>query len=220
MSDLFDPNTTIAPPAADLSATDDNVELPKNEDNADLPDELTLLKERATLMGITFHPAIGAVSLAAKIAAALNVPPPVKDDVTPPVVVAAAPLVADGETEAARNQRLRKEAVRLVRVNITCMNPNKKDWPGEFKSVGNSVVGMVKKYIPFNTSEGYHVPSIILEHLKECQCQIFYPVVLPNGQKVQKGKLIKEFAIDILPNLTPVEITELARMQAINNSIE
>jgi hypothetical protein len=100
------------------------------------------------------------------------------------------------------------------------MNPNKKDWPGEFISVGNSVVGMVKKYVPFNVTSGYHLPSIIFEHLKDRQCQVFHTVVLPNGQKIQKGKLIKEFAIDVLPPLTQEEITELARMQAINNSIE
>lgn len=119
-----------------------------------------------------------------------------------------------------RNQRLRKEATKLIRVNITCMNPNKKDWPGEIISLGNSVVGMIKKYVPFNISGGYHLPYIIYTHLKDRQCQVFYTVVLPNGQKTQRGKLINEFAIEVLPNLTPDEITELARTQAINNSIE
>jgi len=180
-------------------------------------DEITLLKERATLMGIKFHPSVGVATLAAKIEAALMNVPEVKEDAV--VAPVASPVIVP-ETESEMAQRLRKDATRLIRVNITCMNPNKKDWPGEIISVSNSIIGSVKKFIPFNATEGYHVPNIILHHLKERQCQVWSSVTHPNGRVTQKGKMIKEFAIEVLPNLTQDEIAELARKQAITNSID
>jgi len=180
-------------------------------------DEITLLKERATLMGIKFHPSVGVATLAAKIEAALmNVPESVIDTVPVPV---ATPEVSPEMELAAIRQSIRNEALRLVRVNITCMNPDKKDWPGEFKSVGNRSIGMIKKYIPFSTSEGYHIPHIIYELLQNSMCQTFTYTTLANGQKMQKSKMIKEYAIEVLPFLTEEELADLAHRQAISNSI-
>lgn len=191
-----------------------------NETENVIPDELTLLKERATLMGIQFHPSIGVATLAAKIEAALASEQTAKLDDKANTNIPDPASVMPVESESQRNQRLRKEATKLVRINLTCMNPAKKDWPGEFISVGNSIIGTIKKYIPFNATAGYHVPHMIFEELKERQCQVFNTITLPNGNKTQKSKLIKEFAIEVLPNLTPEEIQELARKQAITNSVE
>lgn len=119
------------------------------------------------------------------------------------------------ETPAQRRRRIRNNANELVRINVTCMNPAKKEWAGEIFTVGNNAVGTIKKFVPFNTEDGWHVPRMILQVMQARQCQIFYTEKQKNGIKVRKGKLIKEFGIEILPPLTEEELEELARRQAM-----
>lgn len=187
----------------------------ENDNNiTELPvvDELTLLKARADMLSVPYHPAIGVEKLRDKIAAKLA------DKPDPDTVELAKPAAKEAtveETENQRRVRLKKESNTLVRINVTCMNPAKREWEGEIFTTGNSVVGTFKKFVPFNTTEGYHVPRIILEMLKQRECQIFRNEKAKNGVVVRKGMLIKEFAIDILPPLTQNEIDELARRQAM-----
>ena len=100
------------------------------------------------------------------------------------------------------------------------MNPAKKEWEGEIFTVGNAVVGSVKKYVPFNADEGWHVPYIIYEALRERQCQIFVSSKTKNGVTMRQGKMIKEYAIEVLPPLTEEELKDLAQRQAMAKSID
>ena len=100
------------------------------------------------------------------------------------------------------------------------MNPNKKEWEGEIITAGNAGVGTFKKYIPFNADEGWHVPNIIYQVLKGRECQVFSTVTGPRGNKFRKGKLIKEFAIEVLPPLTEDELKDLAQRQAMAKSVD
>ena len=74
--------------------------------------------------------------------------------------------------------------------------------------------------IPFNAEEGWHVPKIIYNQLVQRECQVFYTVKNARGQSTRKGKLIKEFAIEVLPQLTEKELTELARRQAMAKAVD
>ena len=78
----------------------------------------------------------------------------------------------------------------------------------------------MKKFVPFNADDGWHVPYVIYQQLKERQCQIFQTATDARGNKVRKGKLIKEFAIEVLPPLTKEELEELARRQAMAKAID
>lgn len=109
----------------------------------------------------------------------------------------------------------RKDANRLVRCRIQCMNPAKKEWPGEIISVGSAKLGTFKKFIPFNSPEAYHIPKIIYDVMKDKKCTVFYTATDERGNKIRKGRLIDEFAIEVLPNLTPDELSDLARKQAL-----
>lgn len=183
-------------------------------------DELTTLKARADLMGITYHPSIGVEKLRDKIAAAVSADekvegqalPEEKVQNLPPAQEVAAPKV---ETEGERRKRLKMEALALVRIRLSCMNPAKKEWDGEIITVGNRLVGTVSKYVPFNAEEGWHVPRIMFEMLKDKQCQIFVTSKTKNGVTMRQGKLIREFAIEILPQLTEKELRDLAQRQAM-----
>lgn len=230
---------------SDQSQHDNDDALPEDEGQVlPSVDELTSLKQRADLMGMKYHPSISADKLRAKIAEYIQsdakTPPDADPELYPavtqpapsgsvsvPALVVPAGLKAkvneeDGsvtyviaETENQKRNRIRRESLEMVRVRVVCMNPAKKEWQGEIFTVGNNAVGTVKKYIPFNSDEGWHIPRIMLTMLEQRQCQIFVTSKTKLGVSVRQGKLIKEFAIEILPALTEQELRELARRQAV-----
>ena len=171
--------------------------------------ELERLKAKAELLCVKYHPSISFDKLQAKIAEHLR------------------ESESKGETNKeedvedlnVKRARLRAEAMKLVRGNITCMNPFKREWDSEIITVGNSYVGSVKRCVPFNTPDGWHIEQILLNAMRERQCQIFVNEKAPNGQLIRKGKLIKEFAIEVLPPLTKEELEDLARKQAMAGGV-
>ena len=190
-----------------------NLDTEQEQDEAALlaATELENLKSRAEKLGVKFHPSISAEKLREKIKAAqtegegsVGEQPEVKSATG-----------ANEESPAAKKLRLKREALKLVRVRITCMNPAKKEWEGEIITVANNAVGTVKRYVPFNIEDGWHVEHILLEQLRERQCQIFVSEKDSRGNKVRKGKLIREFAIEVLEPLTEEELAELAQRQAM-----
>jgi hypothetical protein len=188
-----------------------------NENTSLAQDEMTSLKSRADMLGVTYHPSIGLDKLREKVNAALasNGPSASTPAATDPV-----PAV-EPETPNAKRLRLKRDATKLVRVRVTCMNPIKKEWDGEIFTAGNAAIGSVKKYVPFNTDEeGWHVPNIILQMMQERMCQIFTTVTDSRGNKGRKGKLIREFVVEVLPPLTKDELNDLAVRQAAAKSIE
>lgn len=179
------------------------------EDVIEAPSELDSLKARADMLGISYHPSIGVDKLREKVSAAMAATSE-QDKPTQPVA----------ETENEARSRHVREASELVRIRVSCMNPNKKEWDGEIFTVGNSVAGTFKKFVPFNVEEGWHVPRIIYNQLVERQCQIFVSHKDERGNSTRKSKTIKEFSVEVLPPLTAEELAELARRQAMAKSID
>lgn len=170
----------------------------------ELEQELEMLKTRASLLGIKYHPNISVDKLREKIDAL---------DATQDVGIKAS-------SEEDKRAALIREANKLVRVRITCMNPAKKEWEGEIITVSNSVIGTIRKYIPFNADDGWHVPQAILNMLNERMCQVFNSVPDSKGNMVRKGKLVKEFSIEVLPDLTSSELHDLAQRQSMSKAVE
>ena len=183
------------------------------EETEVVTDELTVLKARADKLGISYHPSIKLEKLRAKVKEFLADDGEVDAEDE-------APAASTKEKETANQLRVRKrkEANALVRIRVACMNPNKKEWDGEIITTGNSAVGTIKKYVPFNAEDGYHVPRMIYEQLLQRQCQVFYTHKDSKGNKSRKGKLIKEFSIELLPPLTAGELKDLAQRQAMAKS--
>lgn len=173
-------------------------------------DELSTLKARADLLGISYHPSIGVEKLREKLAVALEDNEPKSEGTG---------IGARAESADQKRLRLLQEATKLVRIRVTCMNPAKKEWEGEIITVGNNIVGTLKKYIPFNADEGWHVPNMMYEVLKERMCQVFVSTKTKNGVTIRQGKMIKEFAIEVLPPLTEEELKDLAQRQAMAKSV-
>jgi len=167
--------------------------------------EREALEARAKQLGISFHPNIGDEKLREKIDVAMA-------DVSDAQAPSAELTKVDRDLPApGQGKGVRDEALALVRVRVTCMNPNKKEWEGEIFTTGNSKIGTVKKYVPFEAE--WHVPRVILQMIKRRQYQTFVTKKTPNGGKVKTGKLVREFAVEELPPLTEKELQELKQRQ-------
>lgn len=174
---------------------------------------LDMLKAQADELTIAYHPAIGADKLQAKIAATIiaNAAPPEPVEEVKPFV----------ESPAVIKARLRKDAMRLVRVIVNCMNPAKLAVEAEYLTAGNSVIGSVTRLVPFNLEEGTHIEHILYEQLRDRMCQTFRIVKdRATGVETSKTIMIKEFNIIMLPQLTHEELKELARRQAAGHNID
>lgn len=196
-------------------------DLPEVDDGAAMAAlELDALKTKANLLGVKFHPNIGYDSLQAKIkeheaAVAKDVPP---DALVELIKGEDAPLSKSGMIKI-----MRDAALALVRVNIVCMNPAKREWHGEIISVGNANLPTQKKFVPFNTPNGYHIPKIMFDVLKDRECAHYYDERVKTAmgvQSVRRQRRVPEFNIQVLPPLTPEQLRELARQQAAEKGVE
>lgn len=169
------------------------------------------LREKGKLLGLNFAPNTSVQRMIEELTAAREI----YTNMVPEAQ-------GEGETEDeyAMRRRLKLENTKLVRIQISCLNPQKSDLPGEIFTVHNEYVGTVKKFIPYNEAgNAYHVPMFLLKFLKDKKfMQIIQP---PKGSTAPPStRLVNEFAINILPDLTEQELRELARAQGAAQSAE
>jgi chemotaxis protein histidine kinase CheA len=137
------------------------------------------------------------------------------------------PLAGDtaGTTPSAqmsKRQRLVKEATKLVRVRIQNLDPKKADLRGEVFTVGNRYVGTIKKFIPYGeaTDGGYHLPWILYENLRDrkfLHIRTFKDRVTKQDRVETSWQ--REFAFEVLPQLTSEELAQLKTAQIAANNI-
>ena len=210
------------------------------------PTEMELLKQRADMLGVTYSNNIGIETLRKRVEDAMagnpQDPEPEAQEAAPSMEsltadlaaqVAAAssvkpvglnPLVQDGSAAPTKaislREHMRLTQMKLVRVRIQNLDPKKANLPGEIFAVANEYLGDVKKYIPFGevTDNGYHIPYCLYKMLKNRR---FLNV---RERKDRDGKIhvetswVKEFALEILPDLTPEELKQLATAQIAASS--
>jgi hypothetical protein len=193
-----------------------------SEDNSPQYDELEELKAQADSLGMKYRKDITLENLKKKVREELADKEPANEDESEEdaEISDAGGEFADakapkGESDNARRVRKQREASELVRVQITCMNPNKKEWDGEMITAGNNIVGTYRKFVKFGAE--YHIPRIIYNVMKDRQCQVFVTERDDRGRQVRKGKQISEFNIAVLQPLTATELKELAQRQAMAN---
>lgn len=196
---------------------------PELNDGITQPNELDLLKERADLMGIKYHPNIGIDKLKEKIQekqaggakdeGKVDYAQEELDTIEEGLGIAAASDQPVARlTPAQQRIERRNRALRLVRVRVTCMNPLKGNMSGDIFQAGNAEIGVVKKYIPFNAEQGWHIPQILLTMLQSKRFMTHYTTKV-NGKDIKRNKLVPEYSIEILPPLTAKELDELRQRQ-------
>ena len=195
-----------------------------NPDSMRPLDELQLLKERATQMGISFGPNIKVETLRERIQDKLSgkmeaeaaarpkdgIPQTPKGSITP-----VPGSMTKQQREQQIRQRVQREAMALVRCRIYNLNPSKNDLRGEIITVANKYLGTVRKFIPFGeqTDGGYHIPKVIYNHLLSRKFQQIRTTTV-RGQIKVDTRLVPEYSIEVLPQLTKDELEELAIRQA------
>lgn len=169
-----------------------------------IPDELTLLKERAKKVGMTFSPNIGLEVLKAKLETFM-----------------AQNQVNNAQTAAPADavdwrKKLLAEQTKLVRIRISCLNPAKSDLPGEIITVANDYIGTIRKFVPFGdgTNDGYHVPFAIYSDLAQRK---FLSIRTIKDNRTSRSRIetswVREFNIEVMPALTREELDKLATAQ-------
>ncbi len=177
---------------------------------------LDALKQKATLLGMKFHPSIGEVNLREKLnefVADQEAAAPATLNPTPVAVTDNTSGTTDGAPSEVANAK--KSALALVRCNITCMNPMKSNHTAEIITSGNSLTGTIRKTIPFKIDT--HVEAIILNALREKTFQTWTEKKDRDGKKIKVSSQVQEYAIHVLPPLTQEELDALALRQAAAN---
>lgn len=177
--------------------------------------EMAALKDRAKSLGLRVSPNIGLDALRAKVNDALTGDQDKGQEKEADADQTGKPLTKQQRFMTTR-KRMQEEKLALKRVRISCMNPDKTDWPGEIISVGNKYLGTVRKFIPFGefTDNGYHVPQILLEQLENRQfLQKRTHTDQRTGKITVKTRFVKEFSIDELEPLTQKDLDKMAAHQ-------
>lgn len=116
------------------------------------------------------------------------------------------------ETETQFKERKRKEASKLIRVRIACMNPMKSEWEGEIFTFANDIT-TIRRMVPFDVET--HVELAILNMIRDRKYQRFANKKKAGlgGVESSTGSLVPEFAIEQLEPLTSAELKQLAHTQ-------
>lgn len=191
-----------------------------SDDNTqtDIPelDEKTLLLSRCKQLGISVSNNSSIELLKSRIAEKLEGSN--KEDVAPPLLKDPADTPTDSTVTPTLRQYLQKKAMKLIRIRISCMDPKKRDIPGEVITVANEYMGTVRKYVPYGeaTDEGYHVPMCIYNALKARKFNSIRTRTDKNNnnQIIVESSWVPEYAIEVLPPLTKEELRNLATAQA------
>ena len=169
------------------------------------------IRQELTDNGVTLHHKTGTKKLASTLAQVRTKEykeDPKKSDLTGPSEAAKAAKAK----HLAAMQTPEKLAMKLTRVVVTPNDPTMVNYPGLIFSVGASGLNngrMVKKFVPFNNEEGWHVPQIILNQIENGQMQKFRTVTRANGEKVLEPYLTKKFNVRILDPLTGEEVEKV-----------
>ena len=190
------------------------------ETTVDVKQEREALKARCQLLGIQTQGNQSNETLRALIRAK-------QEDMdaaarqTNPAAFDEAVVTSEGRTPSLR-EYLKSEALKLVRVRISCMNPQLAKLGSVIITTGNEYIGTVRKAVFFGekTENGYHIPQIILNVLQRRKFQQIVEERGHQGHMVPRARWMKEFNIEILPPLTQKELNALKDRQLATNAID
>lgn len=168
-----------------------------------------LLMMKADTLGIPYSNAISEEKLAEKINTALQ-----GDEAGATVEVA--PM-----SKMDLRQKLIADATKLVRIRVQNLDPKKATLPGEILTVANEYIGTIKKFVPFGeaTDDGYHVPNCIYEMMRDRKFTMIRMRKGKNNREYPEAIDMREFAIEVLPQLTEEELKDLSIAQQAAGSV-
>lgn len=162
--------------------------------------DLETVRAKATELGLDYHPAMKAETIQKLIDAHLNTD--TNDAIAPS---------QSQETPAQKEARELKEALSLIPITITSMDPADASVTAVTVSVGNRKLGQITKVIPFGHK--WYMPKILVDHLKAQQFCRSSMIPVPGGQERLQTQWIQKYAIQEHPLPTPDELAALAKLQ-------
>lgn len=179
--------------------------------NTQVDQELEALKAEARALGVAFSNNIGLEALRSRVEQAKaddkeeGKPEPIK------------PVKKDPKdmTLTEYKNHIRMEQTKLVLVRITCHNPAKSGLHGEYITVANSVIGTVRKFIPFkNFEDGIFIPQCIYDNLKSrVYTESGTQGKGPNMRVVTRD--IPEYTLTLLPMPTEADLERMREEQTL-----
>lgn len=169
--------------------------------------ELELLRTKADMMNVQYHPNTGAKKLAelitareAEIEEQTNSKPAVR-------------------SAAARTGT--RDHLKLVRVVVTPLDETKTGYDGEYFTVGNAKIGTFRYFVPYNLTQGWHLPQIIVDMLRDKRFQKFVTKKnRSNGIEEAHSITTPQFQITELEPLTKEQLDKLAADQRARGAID
>lgn len=185
-----------------------NVDSSATKVDSNLPPVLDIgerdsLKARADRMGLTYQPNITTDKLRELVESTIESRME-KPTIPESVVTAEVAAVPEDPRKKARD-----EALKLVRVNVSCMNPALAGRDGIIVMASNSLIRTQKKFVKFATPEGFHIPNIIYEQLLAATYLRITKKVNKQGHEEMISETLPAYAIQVLPELTAEEITNM-----------
>ncbi len=179
-------------------------------------DLLDALKSEALELGVKFHPATGLAKLQQLVMDHKAIEQVSDDSTKTPEKKKKEKDSYDSLNEEAKKriniENKRREATKLIRVAISCMDSNKSQWDGDIYKAGNSIIPSIKMFIPYQ-SESWHLPKIMIDFLGSKKTQIINTQVDDRGRETIHKTQIPMFNIVELPALTEKEIETLKQAQ-------
>lgn len=179
------------------------------------------LEEQANLLGIEFRSTISDEKLAARVKAVKEgsqLQGDTDDETTakqakvvPATDVKLIPQSEMKFSEAITKQEKRSKARQMQRVQVVCNDPAKKEWQGEILEVGNSVIGEIRKFVPFGTP--WYIPNALITMIQSKMYQRFYTRKDKYGNETRYGKNEPAYSVSFVGNLNEEELQALAKKQ-------
>jgi len=166
------------------------------------------LRVEAEALGIDVPGNISKVKLKAKI-------DKVRSAINEPVVDPEKEVI---EPEIDPIVKQRNEMRKLMRVRITCHDPQFKKHTGVIRAAGSTVF-FIRRFVPFNRPT--HIEKVLYDFMKRAQFQWFEEKTnRATGRKYKVPRSSPAFVIEDLPALTKEELEELARDQQARGAID
>lgn len=102
----------------------------------------------------------------------------------------------------------RKDAMKLIRCVVTAMDKDKAELSGEIISAGNSMTGMVKKFIPFGKE--WHIPQILVDTLKDKKMWTTTDRRTAKGT-IKENTEISAYNVQVLGDLSQDELNRIIK---------
>lgn len=175
-------------------------------ENMDIED----VKAELTGRGIKMHHKTNAIKLRKTLQDDVD-----KNDTKVPVEVKSSP-VKPAKVKKKPEMTLEEKCLHLKRIIVTPNDPEMSGHAGLVFTVLVSSVNngkAIKKYVPFNNEEGWHVPNIIYNQIANAEMQKFKSVKTTNGDTILQPYQSKKYNVQVLPDLTQKEVDKLAASQ-------